>query len=62
MITERIHFRFIIMPCCHHNLCWANPRLPSHCPECGMLVAGQLRLNPQLIRISDADALLKYRP
>jgi hypothetical protein len=23
------------MPCCGHNVCWVNPRLPSFCPDCG---------------------------
>jgi len=33
----RAHFRLIEMPCCAQVLCWVNPRLPNHCPECGML-------------------------
>jgi hypothetical protein len=31
---ERAHFRLIQMSCCGQLLCWVNPRLPNHCPEC----------------------------
>lgn len=33
--TEKLQFRLFQMPCCGHLLCWVNPRLPTHCPECG---------------------------
>jgi hypothetical protein len=58
--TERIKFRLIVMPCCQHQLCWVNPRLPTHCPECGALVAMTLRTDPSCIMISDDKATLRY--
>ena len=33
--TERVPFRLLVMECCTTLLCWVNPRLPTHCPECG---------------------------
>jgi hypothetical protein len=33
--AEVVHFRLFQMPCCGHQLCWVNPRLPNYCPECG---------------------------
>jgi hypothetical protein len=35
MITERVEFKLIEMPCCGHLLCWVNPRYPTYCPQCG---------------------------
>lgn len=40
---EKIEFRLIRTPCCGHLLCWVNPRLPSHCPECGTMILSRLR-------------------
>lgn len=40
---EHIPFRLIRTPCCHHLLCWINPRLPTYCPECGTFILSQLR-------------------
>lgn len=60
--TERIHFRFIQMPCCGQLLCWVNPRLPNYCPECGKQVYAQIRF-PQgdpAILLSDENAVLKH--
>lgn len=56
-ITERIHFRFIVMPCCQHQFCNVNPRLPSFCPMCGASVYPQVR---GCVLISDENAMLKY--
>ncbi len=42
-MNELVKFRLFIMPCCSFNLCWVNPRLPTHCPECGTSVLAQLR-------------------
>ena len=42
---EQVDFRLFVMPCCGHQLCWVNPRLPNHCPECGQTVLSQLRTN-----------------
>jgi hypothetical protein len=33
--NEKIQFRLILMPCCGVMICWANPRRPNYCPECG---------------------------
>jgi hypothetical protein len=57
-LTERVHFKLIIMPCCGHNLCWVNPRYPTFCPECGKLIFNEVK---QEVRISDADAILTYK-
>lgn len=58
MVTERVHFRLIQMPCCKHLFCNVNPRLPSYCPECGTHVYAEIRA---CILISDDNAILKYR-
>lgn len=34
-VHERVTFRLITLPCCKHQLCWVNPRMPMFCPECG---------------------------
>ena len=59
-LREKIHFRLIQMPCCHHLLCWVNPRLPNYCPECGAFVYAKLKTQGDLIQVSDMDALIKY--
>lgn len=41
--NERIHFRLIHMECCGQLLCWVNPRFPTHCPECGLVVYPQVK-------------------
>jgi hypothetical protein len=41
--TEKVPFRLLQMPCCKTLICWVNPRLPSHCPECGGFVLQFLR-------------------
>ena len=61
MKHERVHFRYFVMPCCNHNLCWVNPRLPSHCPECGAAVYSKLRTNGEHTRVSDPNASLHYK-
>jgi hypothetical protein len=33
--TQKVPFRLIQTQCCGTQLCWVNPRLPMHCPECG---------------------------
>ena len=52
---ERVPFRFLVMPCCHHEVCWVNPRLPSHCPNCGTRVYPEIRSN---VLIIDDKAIL----
>lgn len=41
--NEQVTFRLFSMPCCKFQLCWVNPRLPTHCPECGSQVYMQLK-------------------
>lgn len=55
---ERVHFRYIQMHCCKHQLCWVNPRLPTYCPECGTLVYPEVRAD---VVISDTNAGLRYK-
>lgn len=56
MSTERVPFRFIIMECCGHQLCWVNPRLPSFCPECGERIYPQVK---SWITLEDGNATLR---
>jgi hypothetical protein len=37
-LNEKIQFRLLHMPCCHIIICWANPRRPNYCPECGTFI------------------------
>lgn len=55
---EKVPFRVIVMPCCMHTVCWVNPRLPSHCPECGTSVFARIR---EGIRLHDPEATLSYK-
>lgn len=43
---EFVELKVLIMPCCHHQLCWVNPRWPTHCPECGATVYPKIK-NPE---------------
>ena len=56
-INERVPFRFIVMECCGYQLCWVNPRLPTHCPECGKTVYPEVR---SWITFEDNTAVLHY--
>lgn len=56
MSQERVHFRFIVTPCCSTALCYVNPRLPNYCSECGTRIITQVR---ECIMISDENAWLK---
>ena len=59
--TEIILFRLYKMPCCGHLLCWVNPRIPSHCPECGQSVYMKLKFDEaDHIVIRDEKAQLTY--
>ena len=60
-VNERVLFRIFIMPCCGQMLCWVNPRLPSHCPECGELVYMKLKTGEHTVANDDA-AMLRYMP
>lgn len=57
MTTERVHFRLIDMPCCHHLFCNVNARWPSYCPCCGTFVFDKIKSGAL---ISDDSATLKY--
>lgn len=58
--AEIVHFKMFIMPCCSHNPCWLNPRLPNYCPECGAAVYSKLRFDPEkYVAVDDPEALLK---
>lgn len=54
--TERVIFRLIQTPCCSTLLCWVNPRLPSHCPECGKFVYPEIK---SCINLIDRNAMLR---
>jgi hypothetical protein len=56
-VIERIPFRLIVMECCGHQLCWINPRLPNHCPECGKTVYPAVK---SWITFKDDAAVLRY--
>lgn len=59
--TEFIKFRLIQMPCCGQHLCWVNPRLPTHCPECGKSVFMELKFHgDQHILLQDDNAQLRF--
>jgi len=55
--TERVHFRFIQMPCCNHLYCSVNPRFPNYCPECGKHVYPAVKGG---VLNSDNNAFLKH--
>jgi hypothetical protein len=57
MTNEKIQFRLFVMPCCKYQLCWVNPRLPSHCPDCGKAV--YIRLKQGNCTLMDSPAWLK---
>jgi hypothetical protein len=57
MSSERVLFRLLVMPCCHHQLCWVNPRLPTYCPECGVCIHATVK---ESVLIRDERATLRY--
>lgn len=59
VVTERVHFRLISMPCCAHLFCNVNARWPSFCPNCGAHVYPRVR---EGALISDDNATLAYNP
>jgi len=58
IFNERIPFRMFIMPCCQHQLCWVNPRMPSYCPACGEAVYAKLKSGEHTM-VTDDGAWLK---
>lgn len=61
MSREQVLFRLIRMPCCQHQLCWVNPRLPSYCPECGTAVYMRLKFETGHIIVSNDHAWLELK-
>lgn len=59
LTTERVPFRLIMMPCCHHLFCNVNHRFPSFCPNCGEHIFPKVR---EGVLIYDEEAILKYNP
>lgn len=57
---EKIKFRLIQCPDCSHQLCWVNPRLPNHCPECGEKIFLRLKFEGSSILLTDDEAQLTY--
>lgn len=60
--NEMVPFRLIQTPCCSTLLCWVNPRLPSHCPECGKLIYAKLRLGEGIIESHTAWLRIEREP
>lgn len=58
LAMTRAHFRYINMECCCVMLCWVNPRLPMHCPECGRPVYPQVK---SWVTYSDENAYIRHR-
>lgn len=58
-MVEFVKFKLICMPCCGQLLCWVNPRLPNHCPECGAKVYQELKLKPEVYFHMQFDAKLE---
>lgn len=59
--TELVRFRLFSMPCCGHQLCWVNPRIPSFCPECGSPVYMKLKFGAGESVLKEADAWLTMK-
>lgn len=57
-MTQIVILRVFSMPCCHHQICWVNPRLPTFCPECGARVFDKVR---EGILFTDDHAILKCK-
>ena len=55
--NERIVFRLFNLDCCGHMLCWVNPRYPSYCPNCGLLVYPNIKSQAVII---DDNASIRY--
>lgn len=53
--TQLIKFRLIQCPECSHQMCWVNPRLPSYCPMCGVLIYPHVK---QHVMVTDDNAEL----
>ena len=54
MSTQKVPFRLIEMPCCGALICWVNPRIPNHCPECGEHVFRKLKWGGILVEAQEA--------
>lgn len=56
-INQRVPFKLIEMPCCHHLFCSVNHRWPSYCPNCGAYVYPTIK---GCTLTTDDNATLKY--
>lgn len=61
MNRERIMFRLLQMPCCGIMLCWANPRLPNYCPECGKRTRMSNAHPTEAVIFQDDEAWLSHK-
>jgi hypothetical protein len=59
-VTERVPLRVLHMECCGHVLCWVNPRMPTHCPECGE--ACYARVRSWVMLLDEEATLLSKQP
>lgn len=59
--SQVVKFRLFRMPCCGQLLCWVNPRLPNHCPECGNKVFSKLQQDSGYTQVCDESATLTMR-
>lgn len=59
--NEMVPFRLIQMPCCKTQVCWINPRLPTHCPECGQPVYKRLRFGPDHCILDERTGWLRLQ-
>lgn len=52
---ERVIFRLLRCQFCGFLICWVNPRLPIHCPECGKVIFPEIK---QHVLKFDENAIL----
>lgn len=60
IVNEKVRFSLLVMPCCHIQLCWVNPRMPNYCPECGKRT-GMNNNNRSAVVFEDDNAWLKHK-
>jgi hypothetical protein len=59
-VNEMIPFRTFRMPCCGKDLCWVQPKYPTHCPSCGEHVYLRLRSGDYTLCLDDG-AWIRYK-
>lgn len=57
IMTEKVPFRLIRMPCCGHLFCNVNHRWPTFCSECGTNVYATIK---SCSLVFDKNATLSY--